>query len=98
MNMHPAYGLQLMMPVESLGPRVREIIAFHHEMIDGSGYPKGLQGDAISQAVRIVTIANVFDNLCNQRVVARSKTPSEALAFMYKNELVKTTRSRCPRS
>jgi HD-GYP domain-containing protein (c-di-GMP phosphodiesterase class II) len=89
MNMHPAYGLQLMMPVESLGPRVREIIAFHHEMIDGSGYPKGLQGDAISQAVRIVTIANVFDNLCNQRVVARSKTPSEALAFMYKNELVK---------
>jgi HD-GYP domain-containing protein (c-di-GMP phosphodiesterase class II) len=86
------------MSVESLPPRVREIIALHHEMIDGSGYPKGLQGDAISQAVRIVTIANVFDNLCNQRVVARSKTPSEALAFMYKNELVKTTRSRCPRS
>lgn len=89
MTMHPSYGLQLMMSVESLPPRVREIIAFHHEMIDGSGYPKGLQGDAISQAVRIVTIANVFDNLCNQRVVARSKTPSEALAFMYKNELVK---------
>jgi hypothetical protein len=58
-------------------------------LIDGSGYPRGLEGNAISQAVRVVTIANVFDNLCNQRVVARSKTPSEALAFMYKNELAK---------
>ncbi len=89
MSMHPAYGIQLMLSVESLPPTVREIIAFHHEMLDGSGYPKGLKGDAISQAVRIVTIANAFDNLTNQRVVARSKTPSEALAFMYKNELVK---------
>jgi len=89
MNMHPAYGVQLMVGVESIPPRVREIIAFHHEMLDGSGYPKGLSGDAISQAVRIVTIANTFDNLTNQRVVSRSKTPSEALAFMYKNDLAK---------
>jgi HD-GYP domain-containing protein (c-di-GMP phosphodiesterase class II) len=89
LNLHPAYGIQLMQSVESLPTRVREIIAFHHEMIDGSGYPRGLAGDAISQAVRIVSIANAFDNLCNQRVVARSKTPSEALAFMYKNELAK---------
>lgn len=89
MNMHPAYGVQLMVGVESIPPRVREIIAFHHEMLDGSGYPKGLSGDAIGQAVRIVTIANTFDNLTNQRVVSRSKTPSEALAFMYKNDLAK---------
>lgn len=92
LNMHPAYGVQIVQPVESLSPRVREIIAFHHEMLDGSGFPKGLSGEAISQAVRIVTIANAFDNLCNQRVVARSKTPSEALAFMYKHELAKYDR------
>jgi HD-GYP domain-containing protein (c-di-GMP phosphodiesterase class II) len=89
LEMHPGYGIKLMQPVESLSRRVREIILFHHEMVDGSGYPKGLEGGAIDQAVRIVTIANAYDNLCNQRVVARSKTPSEALAFMYKNELAK---------
>lgn len=92
LNMHPAYGVQIVQPVESLSPRVREIIAFHHEMLDGSGFPKGLSGDAISQAVRIVSVANAFDNLCNQRVVSRSKTPSEALAFMYKHELAKYDR------
>ena len=89
LNLHPAYGIELVRPVESLPQRVREIIAFHHEMQDGSGFPKGLKGGAISQAVRIVTIANAYDNLCNQRVVARSRTPSEALSHMYKNELAK---------
>lgn len=89
LNMHPAYGVEILRSVESLAPRVREIIAFHHEMIDGSGFPKGLKGDAVSQVVRIVSIANAYDNLCNQRVVARSRIPSEALAYMYKHELAK---------
>lgn len=89
LNLHPAYGIELTRPVESLPQRVREIIAFHHEMLDGSGFPKGLKNGAISQAVRIVSIANAYDNLCNQRVVARSRTPSEALSHMYKNDLAK---------
>lgn len=84
--LHPGYGIKLMQPVETLPRRVKEIIFFHHEMADGSGYPKGLQGDAIDQTVRIVAIANAYDNLCNQRVSSRSKTPSEALSFMYKTE------------
>lgn len=89
LNTHPAYGIKVMQPVESLSPRVREIILSHHEMLDGSGFPRGLKGDAVNKAVRIVTIANAYDNLCNQRVVSRSRTPSEALAHMYKNELAK---------
>lgn len=93
LHMHPAYGVQMLRPVESLSPRVREIIAFHHEMLDGSGFPKGLSGDAIGQAVRIVGIVNAFDNLCNQRVLARSKTPSEALAYMYQHDLAKYDRA-----
>ena len=89
LNLHPAYGIQVMQGAESLPSQVREIIAFHHEMVDGSGYPKGLKGEAISQAVRVVSIANAYDNLCNQRVAARSRTPSEALSYMYKHELAK---------
>lgn len=91
--MHPNYGIKLMQPVESLSRCVREIILFHHEMVDGSGYPKGLSGDAIAQPVRIITIANAYDNLCSQRVAERSRTPSEALSFMFKNENAKYDRS-----
>lgn len=86
-EMHPGYGLKLLQSVEDLPRGVREIILFHHERLDGSGYPKGLRGEEIPQGVRIVAIANAYDNLCNQRIAARSRTPSEALSYMYKNEL-----------
>lgn len=89
LEMHPAYGIKIMQPVATITQRVKEIIYFHHEMADGSGFPKGLKGDAIDQAVRIVSIANTYDNLCNHRVSSHSKTPSEALSFMYKNEVAK---------
>lgn len=89
LEMHPGYGVKVMQPVDTLARRVQEIIFFHHEMVDGSGYPKGLKGEALDQAVRIVSIVNAYDNLCNQRVSSRSKTPSEALSFMYKNEIAK---------
>jgi putative nucleotidyltransferase with HDIG domain len=89
LQMHPGYGIQLMQSVQELPKRVREIILFHHELCDGSGYPKGIKAEALDQAVRIITIANAYDGLCNQRVVKRSKTPAEALSHMYKNEQAK---------
>ena len=39
------------------------VIAAHHEYRDGSGYPKKLKAEAIRMPTRIVTIANVYDNL-----------------------------------
>lgn len=89
LQMHPGYGIKVLQAVEDLPRRVKEIIFFHHEMMDGSGYPKGLSGEAINQAVRIITIVNAYDNLCNHRLAERSRTPSEALSFMYKNESAK---------
>ena len=89
LQMHPGYGIKLMQGIEDVPQRVREIIMFHHEAMDGSGFPKGIKAGALDQATRIVAIANAYDNLCNQRVIAHSRTPSEALSHMYKNELAK---------
>lgn len=92
-QMHPAYGLKIMQPATTLSDEVRAIILFHHELCDGSGYPKGVTADKISQAVRIVTIANAYDNLCNPRAVKQARTPAEALSHMYRNELAKYDKS-----
>jgi len=51
--------------------------------MDGSGYPKKIKGDAIRMPTRIVTIANVYDNLCNHIDPNQSLTPHEALSLMY---------------
>ncbi|MCS0615894.1 DUF3391 domain-containing protein [Massilia kyonggiensis] len=59
------------------------IIRDHHEMFDGSGYPRHLQGEAINILARIVAIANHYDELCNPRNPADSLTPHEALSLMF---------------
>jgi putative nucleotidyltransferase with HDIG domain len=55
----------------------------HHEYLDGTGYPDRLKGDAIGPLVRVVTIANTYDNLCNPHNIAHALTPSEALSRMF---------------
>ena len=47
--------------------RVRPIVRWHHERLDGSGYPDGLRGDAIPTLARIVGIADVYDALASDR-------------------------------
>jgi HD-GYP domain-containing protein (c-di-GMP phosphodiesterase class II) len=66
MKTHPEIGLRI---VRRCGHFKRELLAvlYHHERIDGSGYPHGLEGDAIPIEARIVAIADVFDALCSER-------------------------------
>ncbi|WP_296805117.1 HD domain-containing phosphohydrolase, partial [Thiocapsa sp.] len=46
----------------------KDIAHYHHEKWDGSGYPEGLEGDAIPIAARLMALADVFDALMCQRV------------------------------
>jgi len=46
---------------------MRNIVQFHHEYLDGSGYPDGARGDAIPLEARIVTVADIFDALTSIR-------------------------------
>ena len=66
-----------------LPPAVLAIIAQHHELADGRGYPEQLSGDGISPLARIVALANHYDNLCNPANPGRAVTPHEAIAQIY---------------
>ena len=60
----------------------RQIALTHHEKYDGSGYPRGLRGEEIPLAGRIVAIADVFDALTSKRPYKRAWTEEEALTFL----------------
>ncbi|WP_031479340.1 response regulator [Maridesulfovibrio frigidus] len=57
----------------------------HHEYWNGSGYPRGLKGEAIDIAGRITCITDVFDALCSQRVYKDPWDVDRALEFIKKN-------------
>ncbi len=81
-EMHTHYGVDVGARA-NLPKVVLDVIASHHEFMDGSGYPQKLKGSEIRLPTRIVTIANVYDNLCNHVDPSQSLNPHEALATMY---------------
>ncbi len=58
----------------------RDIALTHHEWWDGSGYPSGLQGEAIPIAGRLVAVADVFDALTHERPYKQAWSHAEAAA------------------
>jgi proline racemase len=63
---------------------LRNIVEFHHEAIDGSGYPLGLAGEDIPLEARIVSVADVFDALTSHRPYKREWTVDEALTELWR--------------
>jgi len=83
---HVGYGIKNVAGVREMTTAVRNIIACHHEYWDGQGFPNRLVGAKIPRLARIVALANRYDNLCNPFDTKAAKTPSEAVAHMFKRE------------
>jgi HD-GYP domain-containing protein (c-di-GMP phosphodiesterase class II) len=61
------------------------IVAAHHEKWNGSGYPRGLQGEEIPLAARIFAVADVFDALCSKRPYKQPLSLEAAMAILEKD-------------
>ena len=83
---HPRYGAEIARQIGSLPVGVIEVIARHHEHLDGSGYPEGLGANDIGLLTRIVTVVNRYDNLCNGIGADHGLSPHQAVSRMYSKE------------
>jgi putative two-component system response regulator len=77
MKQHPVIGDRLCGNLRALH-RVRPIVRYHHERLDGSGYPEGLAGDAVPLLAQIIAVVDVFDALTTPRPYASVRSPQEA--------------------
>ncbi len=66
-KLHAARGYEIAQQVKALQP-ASEAIFFHHERVDGLGYPHGLRGEEIPLHARIVSVADAFDAMTSGRV------------------------------
>jgi putative nucleotidyltransferase with HDIG domain len=78
---HPDIGLEILAPVE-LAPEVIEIVARHHEKLNGSGYPRHADGRELSILARIACVADMYDALTTDRPYRRGMTPEEAMKVL----------------
>jgi putative nucleotidyltransferase with HDIG domain len=80
MMKHPEMGLEVLGDqAQRLAPEVNAAVLEHHERLDGSGYPRGLRGEEISRAARLVAMADVYDALTSQRPYRSALSPFAAL-------------------
>jgi putative nucleotidyltransferase with HDIG domain len=76
---HPQEGATLVGRLDGYGP-VADAILYHHEHVDGSGYPAGLIGNEIPLASRILSVCNVYDTLTARDSYRSPMTPQDAIA------------------
>ena len=78
---HPMQGIRILEPLRSVRVLL-PLVRWHHERMDGRGYPDGLSGDAIPVLVRILSVADVYDALTSDRPYRPEMSRAEALEVM----------------
>lgn len=81
MKKHPGWTYEILCPLRPLEVLAGEAAA-HHERVDGSGYHRGLSGEQVPLAARVIAVADVFDALTAERPYRRGLDPQEALGLM----------------
>jgi HD-GYP domain-containing protein (c-di-GMP phosphodiesterase class II) len=81
MRRHPEYALDLLAPIDFLRP-VLAIPYCHHERWNGSGYPRGLAGEAIPLAARIFAVVDVWDALTSDRPYRQAWSQRQVVAYL----------------
>ncbi|MGI8726214.1 MAG: HD-GYP domain-containing protein, partial [Solirubrobacterales bacterium] len=80
-KVHAPRGAEL---VAKLGDEeLTEIVAHHHERLDGSGYPDRIGGERIPLGARIIAVADTFDALTSTRAYRPARSHAEALAILH---------------
>lgn len=79
MRQHPEIGARIVQGVKNLAA-VAPIIRAHQERFDGSGYPNGLRGEEIPLIARIISVADAYVAMTDERVYHKARSHQEALA------------------
>lgn len=81
---HPARGVIIMKPIKQLD-MVLEGIKYHHEWLNGKGYPDGLKGDKIPLVARIITVGDAYDAMTTDRPYRKALSKKEAIRRLKKD-------------
>jgi len=87
MHQHPIDGSLLLRTLkDEFVSAVADIVEQEHERVDGSGYPRGLQGDNISEYAQIIGFVDVYEALTHPRPYRKSFTPLGAVKVIIERD------------
>ena len=85
LNRHPAAGYDILSPINHPYADIPLSAKYHHERMDGRGYPDGLTGNQIPIGAKIVTLADSFDAMTTDRPYKTRRTFDEVVSDFRRN-------------
>ncbi|MBV9210966.1 MAG: HD domain-containing protein [Acidobacteria bacterium] len=85
LNRHPAAGYEILSPIHHPYADISLMARYHHERLDGRGYPEGLTGDQIPLGAKIVALADSFDAMTTDRPYKRRRSLEEVVEDFRRN-------------
>jgi HD-GYP domain-containing protein (c-di-GMP phosphodiesterase class II) len=84
MQQHATHGRDILIAHRSVAPGAVDVAFTHHEVLDGSGYPRGLKAGAIPELTRMITLCDIYDAMTTDRVYKRGIASLTAMQMLYK--------------
>jgi len=84
MKTHVEHSIDIITNTRGISEISLSVAAFHHEKLDGSGYPKGLRADKINQYGRMITICDIYDALTADRVYKAGIAQVKSFSILVK--------------
>lgn len=85
LNRHPAAGFEILSPIHHPYTDIPLMAKYHHERLDGRGYPEGLTGDQIPLGAKIVSLADSFDAMTTDRPYKRRRSLEDVIIDFRQN-------------
>lgn len=85
LNKHPAVGYEILAPIRHPYADIPQAAHYHHERLDGRGYPEGLTADQIPLGVKIVSLADSFDAMTTDRPYRRRRSLADVIDDLERN-------------
>jgi HD-GYP domain-containing protein (c-di-GMP phosphodiesterase class II) len=85
LSKHPAVGYEILLPIHHPFADVPLAAKYHHERLDGRGYPDGLYDREIPYIAKIVNLADSFDAMTTDRPYKRRRTSEEVIEDLQRN-------------
>jgi HD-GYP domain-containing protein (c-di-GMP phosphodiesterase class II) len=83
-RLHPLLAYEFLSSFADIRRNVLRAVLEHHERYDGSGYPRGISADKISEIGQLAGIADTYDALSSQRPFQNAVNPHKSLGLMYR--------------
>ena len=83
LKQHVDHSIEVLSETRGIDPEVLSIVAYHHERVDGKGYPKGMKGTEIPVYARIAAIVDFYDAYTHPRPYRPAHSTAQAINALY---------------